>query len=60
MWVNLHTVTLKSKCLCTGVEVPDLRYIMDFMYEGEAKVEKSSLDSFLHCAQVELGIHDYL
>ena len=56
----LHTLTLKSKCLCTGVDVPDLRDIMDFMYEGEAKVEKSRLRSFLHCAQVELGVHDNL
>ena len=34
-----------------GVETEDLGKLLDFIYEGEAKVEKQRLDSFLQLAQ---------
>lgn len=34
-----------------GVETRELQSILDFVYEGEARIEKQRLDTFLQCAQ---------
>jgi hypothetical protein len=33
------------------VDAEELENVLDFMYEGEARIEKQRLDTFLQCAQ---------
>ncbi len=37
--------------MVAGVETKELQNILDFIYEGEARIEKTRLDSFLQTAQ---------